>query len=107
MLSNSSGKFFRKPSVLFIWNKDIRNPGAGGGTIELFAVMKWLASKGYLVTQVSGNFPGGKKFETIDGVNIVRLGTLYSMPFSLVKRQLLNRFVEKFDVIVEGLGYVS
>ena len=69
--------------------------------------MKWLANKGYGVTQVSGNFPGGKKFETIDGVDIVRLGTLYSMHFSLFKRQLLSRFVEKFDVVVEGLGYVS
>ncbi len=107
LAQHSANNTRRKPSLLFIWNKDIRNPGAGGGTIELFAVMKWLANKGYPVTQVSGNFPGGKKFETIDGVNIVRLGTLYSMPFSLLRRQLLNRFVEKFDVIVEGLGYVS
>ena len=45
--------------------------------------------------------------ETIDGVNIIRLGTLYSMPFFLFTRQLLNRFVESFDVVVEGLGYVS
>src|SRR2546427_1069289 len=97
----------RKPSILFIWNKDVRNPGAGGGTVELFAIMKWLANRGYRVTQVSGNFPGGKKLETIDGVNIIRLGTLYSMPFFLFTRQLLNRFVESFDVVVEGLGYVS
>lgn len=97
----------RRPSVLFIWNKDIKNPGAGGGTIELHAVMKRLVDKGYQITQVSGNFPGGRKSENVDGVNIVRLGKLYSMPFFLWKAQLLNRFIEKFDVVVEGLGYVS
>ncbi len=107
MLSDSSGKFLRKPSILFIWNKDIKNPGAGGGTIELHAVMKRLVDRGYRVTQVSGNFQGGRKSENIDGVNIVRLGKLYSMPFFLWKAQLLNRFIEKFDVVVEGLGYVS
>ena len=107
MQSNSSGKFLRKPSILFIWNKDIKNPGAGGGTIELHAVMKRLVDKGYRVTQVSGNFQGGRKSENIDGVNIARLGKLYSMPFFLWKAQLLNRFIEKFDVVVEGLGYVS
>jgi len=107
MQPNSSGKFLRKPSILFIWNKDIKNPGAGGGTIELHAVMKRLADKGYKVTQVSGNFPGGKKSEQVDGINIVRLGKLYTMPFFLWKAQLLTRFIEKFDVVVEGLGYVS
>lgn len=93
--------------MLFIWNKDAGNPGAGGGTIEFHAVMRRLAANGYDVTQVSGNFPGGKKFETLDGVKIIRLGRLYSMPFALWKEQLLRRFVEKFDVVVEGLGYVS
>ena len=97
----------RKISVLFIWNKDIRNPGAGGGTIELHAVMKHLVEKGYSVTQVAGNFPGGKKTENVEGVEIVRMGSLYSMPFFLWKRQLTNRFLDKYDVVVEGLGYVS
>jgi len=107
MQLDSSGKFLRKPSILFVWNKDIKNPGAGGGTIELHAVMKRLADKGYRITQVSGNFPRSKKSEEVDGINIVRLGKLYTMPFFLWKAQLLNRFIEKFDVVVEGLGYVS
>ena len=97
----------RKPSVLFIWNKDIRHPDAGGGTIEFFAIMKSLVAKGFRVTQVSGNFSGSKAYETIEGVNIIRMGKLYTMPFFLWKAQMTSHFLDKFDVIVEGLGYVS
>ena len=106
-LADQSKDNTRKISILFIWNKDIRNPGAGGGTIELHAVMKHLVEKGYSVTQVAGNFPGGRKTEKVDGVQVLRMGSLYSMPFFLWKNQLTTRFLDKYDVVVEGLGYVS
>ncbi|TMI24829.1 glycosyltransferase family 4 protein, partial [Candidatus Bathyarchaeota archaeon] len=96
-----------KPNVLFIWNKDIRHPDAGGGTIEFFAIMKSLAAKGFDVTQVSGGFSGSKSSEKIEGVSIVRMGKLFTMPFLLWKAQLTHHFLDNFDVIVEGLGYVS
>lgn len=86
---------------LFFSNKDIQNPVAGGGTWELFRLMKMLVERKHVVTLVCCNYPGGKKEETIKGINVIRVGNLYTVFFFAMLKYLRSRKLQNYDVIVD------
>jgi glycosyltransferase involved in cell wall biosynthesis len=62
----------------FNWS-DIKNPNAGGAEVFTHEVMRRLVTKRHHVTLFSAEFPKGLQKEEIDGVNIIRQGSRYSV----------------------------
>jgi len=86
--------------ILILHRKDVTNLEAGGGTLYTDRVAKYLVRKGHEVTLICANYPGGKKEDNIDGVDILRLGTKYSVYF-LFPFYYLKKFKGKIDIIVD------
>lgn len=85
---------------------DRLNPQAGGAEIHLHEVFGRLASQGHRVTVLSSGFPGAKPRETLDAMEIHRVGSRLTfgvrVPFYL--RRSLDP--DTFDVVVEDLNKV-
>ena len=64
----------RRPRVLIVNWRDIRNPEAGGAEVHLQEVSKRLVRDGFPVVQYSHAFPGAPAMEIIDGVEVHRQG---------------------------------
>jgi glycosyltransferase involved in cell wall biosynthesis len=90
--------------VLFLISRDIRHPSNTGGDIGLWERALYLAGEGHDVTVMATAFPGAATHETIDGINVNRMGGLLSMWW----RTFIYYMTEcrgRFDVVVvEGFG---
>jgi glycosyltransferase involved in cell wall biosynthesis len=64
----------RRPRVLIVNWRDIRNPEAGGAEVHLQEVSKRLVRDGFPVVQYAHAFPGAPAAEIIDGVEVHRRG---------------------------------
>lgn len=95
--------------VLVLANKDLAHPEAGGGTMEMFRMLKLLVDGGHSVTVFSCSFPDSKKLERISGVDIVRFGgmisTMFLAPWYYLKMK--NQFDIVLDVPLFGIPYFS
>jgi glycosyltransferase involved in cell wall biosynthesis len=74
----------------FNWS-DIKNPNAGGAEVFTHEVMRRLVTKRHHVTLFSAEFPKGLQKEEIDGVNIIRQGSRYSVYDKARKYYLRHR----------------
>lgn len=90
--------------VLFLADRDWRNPGLAGGDVVMWEGARYLAHQGHAVTVVASTFPGADKEEAVEGVRVVRLGRV----LSLWLRSFLYyvRYCRgQFDVVItEGFG---
>jgi len=91
--------------LVFNW-LDRKNPQAGGAEIHLHQVFGRLARRGHRITLVSSGFTGGASRDTLDGIEVRRIGGRYTYaaaaPF-FYRRALRSR---PFDVVVEDLNKV-
>ena len=86
--------------------QDRENPLAGGAEIHLHEIFGRLAAQGNQVTLLCGGWPGCAPRASIDGMEVLRVGTRYTFPFrarAFFKRQLANR---DFDLMVEDVNKV-
>lgn len=86
--------------ILFLAYRDFTNPSAVGGDIYLWELARGLRRLGNHVTFVCSQFQGSKPVEFVDGVQIIRIKGLLSLPlriFSCYFKYLRS----KYDVIVE------
>jgi glycosyltransferase involved in cell wall biosynthesis len=91
--------------LLVNW-QDRDNPQAGGAEIHLHEIFGRLATRGHDVTLLCGGWPGCEPRTSLDGIEIVRVGTRHSFPFfarSTFTRELAARH---FDVLVEDINKV-
>ncbi len=88
-------------NILFISNKDIKNPIAGGGTWEGFRLANLLANRGYSVKVLCPNFKGGKSREYIGKIEIIRKGSYYNFYPNVVLSLFKSKEIKEYDVIVE------
>ncbi|MHA1617038.1 MAG: glycosyltransferase family 4 protein [Candidatus Njordarchaeales archaeon] len=89
--------------ILWLNWKDIKHPLAGGAERYTHEICKGLVRKGHRVSLITSYFRGAKKFEEIDGVKIVRLGslkTVYFLAFCFYMKHLRGRY----DVVVEEIN---
>ena len=86
--------------LIFNW-RDIKNPEAGGAEIYLHEQAARWVKKGCEVTLFCSAFPGCKKREIIDGINIVRAGNKYSVYF-MAFLYYLFKFRNKYDIIIDA-----
>lgn len=90
--------------ILIFNNKDIMNPNSGGSEVFTHEVAKRWVEWGNKVTMIVSNYPGGKQKETIDGVEIIRLGNMISV--YLLSRLYYKKHLQgKYDVIIDEYTY--
>jgi glycosyltransferase involved in cell wall biosynthesis len=85
----------------FNW-RDIKNPNAGGAEIFTHEVMRRLTTKGHNMTLFCAQIPRGLHNEEIDGVNIIRNGSRYSVYGKA--REYYQRHKDEFDYIIDEVN---
>lgn len=82
------------------------NPLAGGAEIHLHEIFGRLAARGHHVTLLCGGWPGCPPTATLDGIEVVRVGTRYTFPF-LARRAFRARFAARpFDLLIEDVNKI-
>lgn len=89
--------------LLFSW-RDIRNPKKGGAEVFDFELLSRLVKSGHKVTWFAPEFKDGVKDELVDGIQIIRKGSFFSVHYEAIKFYEQNS--GKFDIILDELhGY--
>lgn len=87
--------------ILWLSWKDATNPKSGGAEVVMHELSKRLIADGHDVTILTVQYPGAKTIETIDGIEIIRVGkSRYLHPFVAAlyyMRHLRNRY----DIVIE------
>jgi glycosyltransferase involved in cell wall biosynthesis len=96
----------RRPrlKILVVNWLDRRNPQAGGAEIHLHEVFGRLAAWGHNVTLLSSGFPGSLPLETLDGIDIHRIGSRMTFGFRVPHYLKRSLSAEGFDAVVEDLN---
>lgn len=92
--------------VLVLNERDPRHPKAGGAELHVHEIFRRLAAQGVRVTQLVSGFAGGAAQETLDGVELRRLGNLaaYYPRAALACARETRR--GEYDVVAECLNKV-
>lgn len=90
--------------ILILNWRDIKNP-TGGGAEQLTQELarRWV-KKGHKVTQISSLFKDGKKKETIDGVNFIRMGGWWNVHI-LAFFYYFKHLKKNVDVIIDEVHW--
>jgi len=86
--------------------QDRENPLAGGAEIHLHEIFGRLAAHGNQITLLCGGWPGCPPRATLDGMEVIRVGTRYTFPLlarAFFRRELSTRH---FDLLVEDINKV-
>lgn len=87
--------------LIYNW-RDIKNPAAGGAEVFTHEIAKHLVSQGHKISLFTATFKGGKKNETIDGVEIIRSGNRYTV--YLKAPQYYRQHSGEFDVVIDEIN---
>ena len=85
---------------LFLVYRDFENPAAVGGDFYLWELARGLAKLGHKVTLLCSSFQGALSSEIIEGVEIHRINSVWSLPLKVLSEYLKN-LRGNFDIIVE------
>lgn len=93
--------------MIFNW-RDIKNPFFGGAEILTHEIAKRWVKWGHQVTQFSASYPGGKSEEVVDGVKIIRQGSVnirsFHIPVHLAAFWWYRKYGQgKFDLIIDEI----
>ncbi|MEM2507219.1 MAG: glycosyltransferase family 4 protein [Nitrososphaeria archaeon] len=86
--------------IAFLAYRDIKNPSAVGGDFYLWELAKGLCRMGYQVIFVCNRFQGSKQAELIDGVKVIRIKGLLTLPLKILGYYIKN-LKGRCDIIVE------
>ncbi len=93
-------------NILIINWQDIKNKFAGGAEVHLFEIFKRIAAKGHKVTLLCCRLKELSKSETIDGIEVVRIGnrTFFNwiVPFYYFFK--LNK--KSFDIVIDDINKI-
>src|SRR3989338_6160985 len=84
--------------------RDITHPRAGGAEVNVHEILKRLVKQKHKVTLFCGYYNGAKRYDKIDGINIIRYGniiTVYLWAFIFYISKLRK---EKYDLIFENIS---
>ncbi len=93
-------------NLLLVNWQDLRNPQAGGAEIHLFDIFSRLAMRGHRVRLICSGFPDGPPRETVDGIDVQRIGNRQS--FAWLGRGAVRAALkaERPDVLVEDINKI-
>ncbi len=80
--------------LLILNTRDAANPSSGGAEVYIHEICKYLVNRGNEVTMIAAGFADGKKFENIDGVEIIRPGRfpyVYTLARDLYERTMKGK----------------
>ena len=90
--------------ILLVNWQDRENPQAGGAEIHLHEIFGRLAARGHEVTLLCGGWPGCPPRATLDGIEVIRIGTRLSWP-TLARGAYGRLFrTHPHDVLVEDIN---
>lgn len=75
----------RKAKILWLTWKDKKNPASGGAEVVNQEIGRRLAKDGYRVIFIVAGFSGGRRKEVIDGCQVIRVGSRFSVYFEVYK----------------------
>ena len=87
--------------LIFNW-RDVKSPAAGGAEVVTHEIAKRLVSQGHKISLFTAAFKAGKKNETIDGVEIIRSGSRYTV--YLKAPQYYKKHSGEFDVVIDEIN---
>ena len=92
--------------ILVINWQDLSNPQAGGAEVHLEEILKRIADRGHQVTLFCSSYPGAKRRERLNEIEIVRRGSRYNFNFVVSKyiKSLLAQM--KPDLIIEDINKI-
>lgn len=90
--------------ILVVNWQDRENPRAGGAEIHLHEVFGRLADRGHAVTLLCSGWPGAADRVELDGIQVHRVGTRYTLPLHARRYARRNFRPGGFDVVVEDLN---
>lgn len=91
-------------NILILNWKDVKNPEVGGAEIIAFEFARRLVRDGHSVTYFTSQFEGSKQEETIDGVKIVRRGSVYTVYFHAYR--YYKTLTQKPDRVIEMINTI-
>lgn len=90
--------------VLFLATRDWYHPATTGGDNTMWENARYLASTGYDVTFVAAGYPGAARHETVDGIEVTRLGGIHSLWLMTFLDYMSHRRGRCDVVVAEGFG---
>jgi glycosyltransferase involved in cell wall biosynthesis len=90
--------------ILILNERDPRHPAAGGAEVHIAEISRRMAAMGYQITQAAVGFPGAPARESLDGLEVIRLGRIrwyYPSAAALCARETRHG---RFDLVVEHLN---
>ncbi|MEM2146877.1 MAG: glycosyltransferase family 4 protein [Candidatus Jordarchaeaceae archaeon] len=94
--------------LLIINWRDIKNPEAGGAEIHLHELFKRIAQRGHQVTLLASRYKGCKEEEITDGIRVIRIGTIFTFPFSVFLFYITKFGFRKnnFDFVIDDISKI-
>jgi glycosyltransferase involved in cell wall biosynthesis len=86
--------------------RDLRDPDAGGAEVHLYEILRRMAERGHRVTWFSCMFEGASKFDSYDGIDVVRRGTWYNANYVLPRAVKAYLRREKADLVIEDINKI-
>lgn len=90
-----------KLNILICNWRDVHHPQAGGAETYLHEQAKRWVALGHRVEWLTGGFAGGSKTETIDGVNVMRVGNRLTL-YLAAPIMYLTKLRDRYDIIVDA-----
>lgn len=91
--------------LIFNW-RDTAHPQAGGAERATHEIARRWVQQGHKVQIICGNFRGGKKTDSIGGIDICRVGGRYSLYPQALFHYYHDRFQGKYDVIIDEINNI-
>ncbi|CAA9345097.1 MAG: hypothetical protein AVDCRST_MAG68-3223 [uncultured Gemmatimonadetes bacterium] len=86
--------------------QDLSNPQSGGAEVHLHEIFGRLAARGHRVSLLASGYPGAAARETVDGMDVHRVGGRHSYTLAARPYYLRHLAREQWDVVVEDLNKV-
>ncbi len=95
----------RKLKILILNWRDIKHPLAGGAEISTHEhAKKWL-NNGHKIIQFSSSFKNSKQKETVDGIEIIRMGSHYTVHLCAML-YYLKHLKNQTDLIIDEFHFI-
>ena len=85
---------------------DPENPQAGGAEVHLHQIFRRLVARGHSVTLLCSAWTGCERRAVLDGIEVHRVGSRYTLSFAAPVYFRRRLRAERFDVVVEDLNKV-
>ena len=88
-------------NILWLNHRDPKHPFAGGAEVRLHEIGKRLIQNGHSVKLICERWPGSKKTELLDGIEVVRIGNKFTIHLEVPF--LVNRF--NGNIIIDDMAH--